>query len=201
MKNIITPIVLFLTSLCISQKAKSQKSDKGQLRLAQLLIKEPKYSCVTLSKALYVIDTVCEIYKVNKIRFVKNTTKSSHFNPLGRVMNLHVKDSSNMSRPFINELSHAAQFAKNPIWTSLSFLKSFPRTFVNSFFLTKEEKVKAKLLRKDGCVGIVARFWVAHERWEFVPESAENIAHKVIQPKIIQQLDSLLFCNQRISSR
>jgi len=173
-------VVFFCSLQCYPQQR------NGQLAVSNFILRECLHEPAlkdTLS-VRSIVSSLCSTHKVKRIVIAKNATGSSHFNPLNRIMYLNVTDTNDICRVLMNEICHAQQFATHPVFYSLLFVKGFVDTFRGVFSLTRAERVKVRMLRKNGCNGLIARFWVVYERQEFIYGSAEHNAHQVRQPRI-----------------
>ncbi|MBP9839863.1 MAG: hypothetical protein KBC44_02695 [Candidatus Pacebacteria bacterium] len=175
-------VVLLVPVLLLFLIAKVHSQDSTH-EFKTFLFKEcpPKDSKDSLRISNF-IDSIHKALHVKKIRIVSNSTATSHFAFGVMHINKLAIDSGKLFMAWIGELSHAWQFAKMPVRTSVRAFGGFISTFLGMFSLTKEEKRKFRcMVRDDKCPGITARFWVVYKRQYRSPRTFEGQAHTRIE--------------------
>lgn len=134
-------------------------------------------------------------YRVREIRFVQNRTGSSHFIYPTRVMYINLSDTVRICDIWAGELTHAAQFAEDPLYYSFLALKGFKQALLRSLFLNREERLQVRELMDRGCKRWKAKIWVAYRRQYALVGSFEYDAHHIREMSIKSQVAGLLASN------
>ena len=181
-----TILVLFFSFF----SAHSQPPTKGERRLTHYILKECNWSDgIDSARVGAAVKYLFTLYGVKRVRFIRNTTGSSHFIPFIGTLFINYKDTMNICTVLSAELAHAAQFSSAPLYYARKTLLASIETFFVSFMLNREERKEVRrLVREKGCPRWKAKLWVAWGRQYHRATTLEGEAHQRIQPMVYEQL-------------
>jgi hypothetical protein len=146
--------------------------------LIRYIMKQCDLDSTTVTTMVHRLHT---LYRIKRVEFVCSTTDANYY-LRGGILRMNVSDSNKMCDVWLAELSHAIQFTDQPVKYSLMTIRDGVDTFFDMFFLSKKERVTAKLLRElRHCSRFKAKFWIAWKRNEYKKSTLEHNAHQEIE--------------------